>query len=83
MIILGTITDLAKRKPELLVENALLRQQLVILHRHVKRPVYRKTDRFLLVLLARMVRTWKQALFIGNSYTNWWKQRACRKQEIC
>jgi hypothetical protein len=50
MIILGTITDLAKGKPELLVENALLRQQLVILHRQVKRPVYRKTDRFLLVL---------------------------------
>ena len=64
MIILGTITDLAKGKPELLVENALLRQQLVILHRQVKRPVYRKTDRFLLVLLARMIRTWKQALFI-------------------
>jgi putative transposase len=35
--LLGTITDLAKGKPELLVENALLRQQLVILHRQVKR----------------------------------------------
>jgi putative transposase len=42
----------------------MLRQQLIILRRHVKRPVCRKTDRFLLVLLARMVRTWKQTLFI-------------------
>jgi len=21
--------------------------------------------------------------FLTDSYTNWWKQRACRKQEIC
>ena len=68
-LLLGTITDLAKGKSELLVENALLRQQLVILHRQVKRPVHRKTDRFLLVLLARMVRTWKQALFLVQPET--------------
>jgi hypothetical protein len=30
----------------------------------VKRPACTKTDRMLLVLLARMVRTWKQALVI-------------------
>src|SRR5260370_29143217 len=30
----------------------------------IKRPVYKKTDRLLLVFLARMVRTWKQALFL-------------------
>ncbi len=36
----------------------------MILRRQIKRPVYRKMDRFLLVLLARMVRTWKQTLFI-------------------
>ena len=68
-LLLGTITDLAKGKSELLVENALLRKPLVILHRQVKRPAYRKTDRFLLVLLARMVRTWKQALFIVQPET--------------
>jgi hypothetical protein len=42
-------------------ENALLRQQLIILSRQVKRPAYAKTDRMLLVLLARMVQAWKQA----------------------
>jgi putative transposase len=68
-LLLGTIADLAKGKSELLVENAMLRQQLIILRRHVKRPVCRKTDRFLLVLLARMVRTWKQTLFIVHPET--------------
>ncbi len=60
-LILGTLTDQARSKSELVAENALLRQQLVILRRQVKRPSCTKTDRMLLVLLARMVRTWKQA----------------------
>src|SRR5258708_25335549 len=68
-LLLGTIADLAKGKSELLVENALIRQQLIILRRQVKRPACRKTDRFLLVLLARMIRTWKQALFIVQPQT--------------
>jgi putative transposase len=68
-LLLGTIADLAKGKSELMIENALLRQQLIILRRHVKRPTCRKTDRFLLVLLARMMRTWKQTLFIVQPET--------------
>ena len=52
-LLLGTITDLAKGKSELLVENALLRQQLIILRRQVKRPACKKTDRFLMLLLAK------------------------------
>src|SRR3989442_9892180 len=61
---LSTLTDLGRSKPELIAENALLLQQLIILKRQVKRPACTKADRLLLVLLARMVRTWKQALFI-------------------
>ena len=68
-LLLGTITDLAKGKSELLVENALLRQQLIVLRRQVKRPACGKTDRFLLLLLVRMLRTWKQALFIVQPET--------------
>ena len=66
---LGTLADLTRGKAELLAENALLRHQLIILRRQIKRPVYRKTDRLLLVLLARMVRTWKQALFLVKPET--------------
>jgi hypothetical protein len=68
-LLFGTIADLAKGRSELMVENALLRQQLIILRRHVKRPACRKTDRFLLVLFARMLRTWKQALFVVQPET--------------
>jgi putative transposase len=66
---LGTLTDLGKSKSELMAENALLRQQLIILRRQVKRPACTKADRTLLVLLAKLVRTWKQALFIVQPET--------------
>jgi putative transposase len=65
----GTFADLTRGKAELLAENALLRHQLIILRRQIKRPVYRKTDRVLLVFLSRMVRAWKQALFIVQPET--------------
>ena len=66
---LQTLADLGRSKSELVAENALLRQQLIILRRQVKRPACTKTDRVLLVLLARMVRTWKQTLFIVQPET--------------
>ena len=68
-LVFGTLADLTRGKAELLAENALLRHQLIILRRQIKRPIYRKTDRVLLVLLARMVRTWKQALFLVQPET--------------
>ena len=39
-LLLGTLTDLARSKSELVAENALLRQQLIILQRQVKRPAW-------------------------------------------
>jgi putative transposase len=66
---LGTLADLGRSKSELIAENALLRQQLIMLKRQVKRPVCTKTDRILLVLLARAVRAWKQALLIAQPET--------------
>jgi putative transposase len=61
---LTTLTDLGRSKSELIAENALLRQQLIILKRQVKRPSVTRADRILLVLLARVVRSWQQALVI-------------------
>src|SRR5215472_9022285 len=61
---LATLTDLGKSRSQLIAENALLRHQLIILQRQVKRPTFTRTDRILLVLLARLVRTWQQALFL-------------------
>ena len=68
-LLLGTLADLIRSKPELIAENAILRQQLIILKRQVKRPACTKTDRVLLVLLARVIRTWKQALFLTQPET--------------
>jgi hypothetical protein len=75
-LLLETLTDLARGKSELVAENALLRQQVIILRRQVKRPACTKTDRMLLVLLASMVHTWKQALFIVQPETllKWHRQ---------
>jgi putative transposase len=64
-----TLADLGRNKSELIAEIALLRQQLIILKRQVKRPACTKTDRILLVLLARLVRTWKQAFIIVQPET--------------
>jgi putative transposase len=72
----GTVMDLARGKSELVAENALLQQQLIILRRQIKRPRFRQTDRILLVLLARAVRTWRQALLIVQPETllTWHRQ---------
>jgi hypothetical protein len=61
---LATLTDLGRSKSALIAENALLRKPLIVLRRQVKRPTFTRTDRILLVLLARLLRTWQQALFI-------------------
>jgi len=61
---MATLADLARSKSELIAENALLRQPLIILKRQVKQPPISRTDRILLVLLSRVVRTWQQALLI-------------------
>jgi putative transposase len=66
---LGTLADLGRGKAELVAENVFLRQQLMILERQVKRPACTKTDRILLVLFARAVQAWKQALFLVQPET--------------
>ena len=66
---LQILADLSRSKSELIAENALLRQQLIVLQRQVKRPACTNTDRILLVLLARLVGTWQQALLIVQPET--------------
>jgi len=65
----GSAQDVVKTKSELLVENALLRQQLIVLKRQVKRPELRGRDRFLLVALASKLRHWRQALLVVKPET--------------
>jgi putative transposase len=72
----GTLTDLPRSKAELLAENALLRHQLLILKRQVKRPHLKRRDRFWLLALASRVAHWKQALLIiqPDTLLRWHRQ---------
>jgi len=63
-IFLGAASDLLRGKNDLVVENALLRQQLIVLRRQVTRTALRPGDRVKLVLLARLARSWQDALLI-------------------
>jgi hypothetical protein len=61
-LISGLLSDLACSRTELLVENALLRQQLIVLNRQDKRPQLTNPDPFWLVLLSHFTRFWKPSL---------------------
>jgi putative transposase len=63
-LIAGALADLTRSKPQLVAENALLRQQLLVLRRSVTRPRCTPADRAIFVLLAGRVRAWRQALLI-------------------
>ena len=72
----GLAADLTRSRRDLLLENALLRQQLLVLRRTVKRPTLTPLDRGLLVLLASRLRTWAGALLIVQPETvlRWHRQ---------
>jgi transposase InsO family protein len=72
----GAVIDLTKTKPQLVAENAFLRQQLIVLHRQVQHPQFKPTDRFFLVVLSALVRNWKQLLLIAQPETllRWHRQ---------
>ena len=68
-LITGALADAARSRSALIAENALLRHQLGIVRRQVKRPRCTPADRALLVLLASRLRTWRQALLIVQPET--------------
>src|SRR5437763_1703380 len=61
---MGMLGDMTRSKSELILENALLRQQLIVVSRHVKRPAATNKERLVLVLIASKLRHWQQALLI-------------------
>jgi hypothetical protein len=48
----------------LIIENAMLRQQLIVLNRQMKRPQLTQSDRLRLVWLSGLTGYWQQALYI-------------------
>ena len=65
----GTALDLTFRKAELVLENALLRQQVIVLQRQGKRPTLTLPDRARFVLIASKLPHWRLALTIGHPDT--------------
>jgi putative transposase len=57
----------------LVLENALLWQQAIVLSREKKQPLLTNRDRQLLVLLARLLPAWKDALMIvqPDTFLRW------------
>jgi putative transposase len=88
-LVAGLLGDLIRSPPELIAENALLRQQLIVAARQVKRPSFQPHERGLLVLLARLVPCWPQAILLVRPETvlRWhregfrlfWGSRSCRR----
>ncbi len=75
-LVLSTATDLTRRRSELIAENALLRQQLIILSGQTKKPRFTRSDRLWLVLLASRVQHWKSSLLIlqPDTLLRWHRQ---------
>lgn len=73
---LSIATDLPRSKFQLIAENALLRQQLIVLQRQIRRPHFTQSDRLWLVLLASRVQSWKDVLLIPKPDTllRWHRQ---------
>ena len=69
VLVSGYLSDLTRSRTDLVVENALLRQQLIVLNRQIKRPQLTNPDRFHLVLLAHFTKFWKQSLHIVQPET--------------
>jgi putative transposase len=63
-LVAASLVDMTRSKTDLIAENAMLRQQLIVLNRQIKRPQLTNGDRLRLVLLARCTQFWQQALHI-------------------
>jgi putative transposase len=72
----GVATDLVRRRHDLLLENAFLRQPVIVLSRTAKRPTFTPWDRGLLGLFASQLRTWAGGLLIVQPETvlRWHRQ---------
>ncbi len=87
-LISGLLSDLTRNRADLVVENALLRQQLIVL----KRPQLTDSDRFRLVLLSHFPRFRKQSLHIAQPeslrrwhrelFRKYWRQKSQGKPKI-
>ena len=90
-LVTGALSDLTRSRADLIAECVMLRQQLIVLKRQVKRPQLTNRDRLRLVLFARCTQFWQQALLIvqpdtllrwhRNLFRRYWRHRSRNKNK--
>lgn len=83
-------SDLKRSRMDLIIENAILRQQLIVLKRQGKRPQLTQGDRLHLIFLSRLTKFWQQALHIvqpdtllrwhRDLFRRYWRRKSKSKQ---
>jgi hypothetical protein len=68
-MVVALLLDVKRSREELVAENALLRQQLIIAARSSQRPEFATYERGVLVLLARLVPRWREAMLLVKPET--------------
>ena len=61
-MVVWALKDIASSQEQLIAENALLRQQLIVVSRKVKRQVFKPHQRGSMVWLASIARGWRNAV---------------------
>jgi len=89
-ITVGSLSDLKRSRRDLIIENAMLRQQLIVLNRQVKRPQLTQGDRLNLIILSRLTGFWQQALHIvqpdtllrwhRNLFRGYWRRKSKQRK---
>ncbi|HEY5374264.1 MAG TPA: hypothetical protein VIK01_11295, partial [Polyangiaceae bacterium] len=74
--VFGMVTDLLRPRRFLLAENALLRQQLLVLRRQIKRPNLSAFDRAVIVIASAITSTWRESVLLVKPETilRWHRQ---------
>ena len=72
----NTVLSVFKTHQQLLLENLVIRQQLVVLNRSTKRPQLTRTDRLFWVMVSRVWSHWSKGLIIVQPQTvlRWHRQ---------
>ena len=68
-VVVGLLRDVTRSREELVAENLLLRQQLIVAARASKRPKFAAHERGMLVLLARLLPRWRDAVLLVKPET--------------
>ena len=72
----GLLRDVPRLRHELLIENALLRQQLIVASRKVKRPAFKARERIFVVLFTSILPCWRETLLFvkPDTVTRWHRE---------